>query len=204
MSQKIMTNKPKMILIAGPNGSGKSTLTNHLMTQGFDFGVYVNPDEIAARLTGADLLRTKQAQKIAEDHRNKLRTSGVSHSFESVMSHPSKIEYMVQAKADGFDVTLLFVGIDDPKTNVERVANRVKEGGHPVPIDKILSRYQRTMDMLFDAAMTADHALIFDNSGREGIKLIAEVKDRDLVSYVDGSPWVKVHFMDKYSKKETW
>ncbi|MDP5210682.1 hypothetical protein, partial [Microbulbifer sp. 2205BS26-8] len=77
------------------------------------------------------------------------------------MSHPSKIEYMVQAKADGFDVMLLFVGINDPKKNVARVADRVKKGGHPVPVDKIISRYKRTMDMLFDAAMTANHALIF-------------------------------------------
>ncbi|WP_020406605.1 zeta toxin family protein [Hahella ganghwensis] len=196
-----MTKKPKLILIAGPNGSGKSTLTNHLMTKGFDFGVYVNPDEIAARLTGSDIERARQAQKIAENQRNKLRVAGVSHSFESVMSHPSKIEYMVQAQADGFEVTLLFVGINDPKVNVRRVANRVKEGGHPVPIDKILSRYQRTMDMLFDAAMTADHALIFDNSSDEGIKLIAEVKNSDLIRYEKGVPWVQVHFMDKYTKK---
>ncbi|MGH1372865.1 MAG: zeta toxin family protein [Cellvibrionaceae bacterium] len=197
-------SKPQMILIAGPNGSGKSTLTNHLMSEGFDFGVYINPDEIAARLTGNDVARVRQAQKIAEDQRNKLRTAGVTHSFESVMSHPSKIEYMVQAKADGFNVTLLYVGIDDPKTNVSRVENRVKLGGHPVPIDKILSRYKRTMDMLYDAAMTADHALVFDNSSADGIKLIAEIKERDLISYTEGAPWVKTHFMDKYSKSSDW
>lgn len=180
-----MTDKPKipprMILIAGPNGSGKSTLTNKLMSKGFDFGIYINPDEIAARLSGSDIERTRLAQGMADAQRLKLRSAGVSHSFESVMSHPSKIDYMVQAKADGFDVMLVFVGIDDPQTNIQRVANRVKSGGHPVPIDKILARYARTMDMLFDAAMTANHALIFDNSGDEGIKLIAEVKNRDVV-----------------------
>ena len=204
MSLETMTNKPKMILIAGPNGSGKSTLTNSLMSQNFDFGVYINPDEIAARLTGSDIARAKQAQKMAENQRSRLRQAGVSHSFESVMSHPSKIEYMVQAKADGFDVTLLFVGIDDAQTNVQRVENRAKSGGHPVPIEKILSRYKRTMDMLFDASMAADHALIFDNSGRDGIKLVAEVKNRDLVSYEEGTQWVKTHFMDKYTKKNSW
>ncbi|MDP5210683.1 AAA family ATPase [Microbulbifer sp. 2205BS26-8] len=59
-------SKPRMILIAGPNGSGKSTLTNKLMSEGLDFGIYINPDEIAARLNGSDLERVKKAQKIAE------------------------------------------------------------------------------------------------------------------------------------------
>lgn len=197
-------SKPRMILIAGPNGSGKSTLTNKLMSEGLDFGIYINPDEIAARLHGSDLERVKKAQKIAESQRNNLRQTKTSHSFESVMSHPSKIEYMVQAKANGFDVMLLFVGINDPKKNVARVADRVKKGGHPVPVDKIISRYKRTMDMLFDAAMTANHALIFDNTSEDGIKLVAEVKNRDLVSYVDGTPWVKTYFMDKYNNQDSW
>ena len=199
-----MDRKPKLILIAGPNGSGKSTVTNHLMSKGVDFGIYINPDEIAARLTGNDLNRAKQAQSIAEKQRHDLLNKGVSHSFESVMSHPSKIEYMVTAKAKGFHVTLVFVGIDDPVINVERVQNRVKKGGHPVPINKIMERYARTMNLLFDATQAADDVIIFDNTSRDnGLKVVARVTDGNLISYEKGVPWLQKHFMDKFEKK-TW
>ena len=195
------SSKPQLILIAGPNGSGKSTITEAMRKKGIDFGVYVNPDEIAAQLGGNDLATVKKAQMIAENERHRLLSEGVSHSFESVMSHPSKIEYLVEAKAKGLHVILVFVGINDPAVNVQRVANRVAKGGHDVPIDKIVARYQRTMNLLFEAAEVADHVQIYDNSGDQGIQLVAEVKEKELISYKEGFPWVQTFFMDKYKTK---
>ena len=159
-----MNKRPKLILIAGPNGSGKSTLTRTLQNQGMDFGIYINPDEIAKLLTGSDLQNAKQAQKIAETQRNELLEKGIAHSFESVMSHPSKIQYLITARNKGFYTILLFVGINDPKINVARVSARVAQGGHGVPQEKIVERYKRTMELLFNATMEVDEALIFDNT----------------------------------------
>ena len=97
-----MNKKPRMILIAGPNGSGKSTLTKMLKANGMDFGEYINPDDIAATLSGDDLAVMKKAQQIAMTQRESLLNAGITHSFESVMSHSSKIEYMVTAKKSWF------------------------------------------------------------------------------------------------------
>lgn len=191
--------KPHVILIAGPNGSGKSTLTNMFMEKGMDFGEYINPDEIAKELGGDYDAAVREAQRIAESRRSELLNSGISHSFESVMSHPSKIDYLVTAKAKGFDVLLLFVGINDPLVNVQRVANRVAKGGHDVPAEKIVERYRRTMDMLYQATITADRALIFDNTDSAlGLTQAAEVERGKLIDWNPRFPWIRRYLVNKF------
>ena len=80
------------------------------------------------------------------------------------MSHPSKVDVLIRAKAAGFFVQLFFVGIDNPNTNVERVALRVAQGGHAVPEDRIVARWGRTMELLHRAIGSAHRAFVFDNS----------------------------------------
>jgi predicted ABC-type ATPase len=60
------------------------------------------------------------------------RSSGTSYSWETVMSHPSHIEHLAEARAAGYEVVLAYVCIDDPEVNVDRVQERVEDGGHPV------------------------------------------------------------------------
>jgi predicted ABC-type ATPase len=151
-------------MIAGPNGSGKTTLTRHLRRHGIDFGEYINPDDIASALDGSPSSRALQAQGRADDLRDTLIASKTSFSFETVMSHRSKIDVLSKAKAAGFFVQLFFIGTDDPNTNVERVALRVAMGGHPVPTDRVIARWFRSMALLADAIKIADRAFVFDNS----------------------------------------
>jgi predicted ABC-type ATPase len=125
-----------MLMIAGPNGSGKTTLTRWLRERGVDFGEYINPDDIAGSLTGSYEQRTREAQRIADQRRDACLEAKRSFSFETVMSHPSKIDILVRAREAGFFVQLFFVGTDDPQTNIERVELRVAQGGHDVPKDR--------------------------------------------------------------------
>ncbi len=81
---------PKLVVIAGPNGSGKSTLTRKLASAGFNFGEYINPDDIAAGLVGSYDDRVLRAQKIADGLRETCIAEKRSFSFETVMSHESK------------------------------------------------------------------------------------------------------------------
>ncbi len=69
-----------------------------------------------------------------------------------------------RARDAGFDVLLLFVGVENPKINIERVASRVALGGHPVPEDRIVQRYRRTMASLSSAVKTANKSHVFDNT----------------------------------------
>lgn len=151
-------------MIAGPNGAGKTTLTRVLREKGIDFGEYINPDDIANELEGTYDERVKRAQTIANHRREACIEAKRSFSFETVMSHPSKVDVLVQAKAVGFFVQLFFVGTDDPRTNVERVALRVSQGGHDVPPERIVPRWNCTMELLHRAIIVSDRSFLFDNS----------------------------------------
>lgn len=161
---ELALSEPFLLMIAGPNGAGKTTLTRHLLRKDVDLGEYINPDDIAAELTGSLAERTKQAQLIADKRRDECISAKRSFSFETVMSHPSKIEILVRAKEAGYTVLLYFVGTDDPQTNIERVALRVAQGGHAVPDDKVRDRWLRTMTLLQQAIRSSDRSYIFDNS----------------------------------------
>lgn len=154
-------------MIAGPNGSGKSTLTDHLRNSGIDFGRYINPDEIDRDLPGPpSLKRSKKAQLLAEKARRECLDQGLSFSFETVMSHRSKIEILEDARARGYAVVIYFVALENPDLNVERVRQRVLLGGHPVPEDRIAPRYRRCLELLPEALAQCDRAVLFDNSYR--------------------------------------
>jgi predicted ABC-type ATPase len=75
-------------------------------------------------------------------------------------------------------------------------------GGHSVPEDKIVSRYQRSLDLLFDAVRFSHRAYIFDNSGSAPIWL-AEVTDgKELSMKVENVPqWFKAALWDKFSSR---
>lgn len=107
------------------------------------------------------------ASVLADFIRHQLLAAGVSFTFETVMSSDDKVEFMRKAREAGFRVYLYFVATEDPEINIARVQHRVRMGGHPVPPDKIVSRYHRSLDLLADAVTHADRAYIFDNSGHE-------------------------------------
>lgn len=97
--------------------------------------------------------------------RQKLLEQGVSFTFETVLSHRSKVELLAQAQAVGYQTYLYFVATDDPTINISRVHNRVKLGGHAVPEDRIVKRYYRSLDLLMEAIRHTNRAYVFDNSG---------------------------------------
>jgi predicted ABC-type ATPase len=143
-----------------------------LRKQDIDFGEYINPDDIATELNGTYAERVAQAQLISDERRNACIAARRSFSFETVMSHPSKLEVLVRAKEAGFFVQMFFVGVDDPKTSVERVALRVRQGGHDVPEDRIINRWKRTMDQLQEAIRSTDKTFVFDNSAAGTISAV--------------------------------
>ena len=102
-------------------------------------------------------------------------------SFESVMSSPDKVEFLKSAKEQGYRVYLYFIATVDPEINVSRVKSRVDDGGHDVPKDKIISRYFRSIQILWDAIRICDRAYIFDNSGDQQV-WFAEVTSGKILS----------------------
>lgn len=168
---------PVVTMIAGPNGSGKSTLIQKLSAQGMDFGAFFNADDIARTLPGDRIEANLLAQQMVRDQRDEARTAGRNYAWETVMSHPSHIDHLVEAKRAGYEARVIYVAIDDSRVNQVRVRERVDNGGHDVPHDKILSRYQRSLAQLPTALLKADYALVFDNSSAsEPYRLLCEIR----------------------------
>jgi predicted ABC-type ATPase len=106
--------------------------------------------------------------------RSNLIKAGRPFTFETVMSSVDKLEVLQQAKHNGFRNYLYYIATEDPIINVDRVRHRVNSGGHPVPEEKIISRYYRSLDHLFEAIQLTERAYLFDNSG-ETRTWVAEV-----------------------------
>lgn len=185
---------PRLIVVAGPNGSGKTSITEQLLWHEWMVGCeYVNPDNIARDLFGdwnAPDAVIKAAAKSAEVREQCLRERR-SLAFESVLSMPDKLDFIARARQAGFFVRLFFVGTDDPSINAKRVALRVMEGGHDVPISKIISRHTRSLANCSVAARLAHRAYIYDNSVDDApARLLFRMSEGKLVKrYANPNPW---------------
>jgi predicted ABC-type ATPase len=156
-------------LLAGPNGAGKSTLYRALVREGI-LGPpleFVNADlyEQAHLQHIADPeARSEAAREWADARRAALLSEGADFASETVFSHPSKLALIEEAQRCGYTVALYIVALDDPARLLHRVAQRVREGGHPVPPDRILARYPRTMENLARAVRQAHVSYLYDGA----------------------------------------
>lgn len=138
------------------------------------------------------------ASVAADFIRHKLLESGTSFTFETVMSSADKVQFLQKAQQRGFRTYLYFVATQDPIINISRVRNRVRLGGHPVPDDKVISRYGRSLNLLLEAIRHTDRAYIFDNSGSANIWLAAVSNGRTLTMQTEQMPaWFKLAVWDK-------
>ena len=154
--------KPFCTILAGPNGSGKSSIYEKLQPP----GKFVNADEIAKALP-ADLegsARQVKAGRLAIDRINELIDSKEDFTFETTLSSQHSLGVMERAKAAGFHVSILFVALDKPERNVERVQFRVADGGHDIPTDTIIRRYEASFRNLSKALQIVDEGVLIDNS----------------------------------------
>ena len=163
--------KPRLWIVAGPNGSGKSTLYGLTDIQDFGRSVWViNPDILTAHIATQERIALRKANaetlnRIQKWLRISIRTYKTV-GVETVLSTPKYRRLVKLAKAHGFEIRLLYVTLKTAKMNIQRVKNRVKKGGHSVPIQKIVERRKRSFKQLPWFLDQADFALIYDNSAK--------------------------------------
>jgi predicted ABC-type ATPase len=168
--------QPFFYLLAGPNGAGKSSLYRAAVADQLIPGdaEFINADLYeAAHLQHVidPQVRSEQARLWADGRRAELLEKKQSFVSETVFSHVSKLALIDEAKKCGFAVVLLVVCLDDPQRLLARVHQRVSEGGHDVPAERILSRYPRTLDNLTQAVRMADLAMLYDTgaTAKDGV-----------------------------------
>ena len=134
--------KPEVIVFAGPNGSGKSTFTE-LLKPPVD---YINADEIKKNLKCSDLEAAQLAEKQREEHLGQMR----EFCFETVLSTERNLGLLKRAKDKGYFIRCYYILTADPMINIWRIKSRVAAGGHDVPEEKIIARYDRALYLIKD------------------------------------------------------
>jgi predicted ABC-type ATPase len=195
-----------VVVFAGPNGSGKTSLIDDIKETGLATvqGVYpvptlfINPDQVAKDLQGEFAnqdARDLAAARAAVSMRAEAIENRLPFAFETVMSHPSRINEMLMLKEQDYKLFLTFITTDDPEKNVARVTMRYETGtttGHYVPPDKVRERYDRTLALLPRAAEIADAVYIYDNSAdfqKPALQAVIE-RDQQFMISPDAKEWV--------------
>lgn len=195
-------HNPVLIVIAGPNGSGKTSVTSKILHhEWMEDAVYINPDIIAQEKYGNWNSKdaVMQAVRYCEELREQCLVEHKSLIFETVLSVEDKIDYILRAKEVGFFIRFFFVCTEHPTINAARIARRVMEGGHDVPITKIISRYDKSIANSSIVSEFVDRAYIYDNSIEDvDAQLLFRLKEGRLVKqYVDVIPRWALAIYDK-------
>jgi predicted ABC-type ATPase len=182
---------PTLTVIAGPNGSGKSTLTQSFEFEGRDR--LLDPDTIARGLnplnpSAAAIAAGRDVLKRTADYLNR----GLSFAVETTLSSRGRVDLIRKAKSRGYEIHLVFIGLDSPERCITRIRNRAARGGHFIPDADVRRRYARSVANAAQALRSADVAKFYDNSG-DCARLILVANAGIVVWQAESVPeWVKL------------
>lgn len=161
------TSRPQLWMIAGPNGAGKSTLVaHHALSRRIPV---VNPDDIAWQIDPArrnETIVIAQAGKRALHERKRLFGLRQTFAVETTLTGRGELRLMQHARECGYKVNLIYIALGDAGQSNNRVATRVRAGGHDVPEADILRRFSRSLANLPGAINASDRVFVLDNSSR--------------------------------------
>jgi len=153
--------KKRLYLIAGPNGSGKTTLAHELLRDEKGLA-FLNADETAAKIGDSVGLA---AGRIILKEIDKMLDSGKSFALESTISGNYHRRVLEKAKDMGYETALFYVFLDSPDLNLERIKNRVSLGGHNVPDEDVIRRFNKSIKNFWDIMNIVDFWELYYNSG---------------------------------------
>lgn len=157
---------PRLFIIAGCNGAGKTTASYTFLPELLNVKEFVNADEIARGLSPFQPETVAfEAGRIMLKRINELIANGHDFAFETTLSTRSFVELCKRAREKNYTIALVFFWLDSPQFAIERVKQRVSEGGHHVPEDTILRRYKRGLSNFLNLYKNlADYWYLYDNS----------------------------------------
>lgn len=198
----LSNRRPTLCVVAGPNGSGKTTTTIQLLSNEWaNDSLYINPDNIAQEIFGDwnSPEAVMKAAQLATQQRYECLEKHTDFVFETVLSSDEKLEFLQKAHKEGFFIRLFFVCTSDPEINVNRITKRYLNGGHEVPISKVISRYYKSLTNAMLAIPFVDRAYIYDNSvDNELPKLLFRTSQGKIVKqYIESIPeWAQTLIKD--------
>jgi predicted ABC-type ATPase len=182
-----------IVIIGGPNGAGKTTAAPAVVPRELGIREFVNADEIARGLSPFNFEGAAVAAgRLMLQRMHALVRGSESFAFETTCSGRAHASWLRECKADGWRLTLLYLWLPSPQSALDRVARRVREGGHGVPAHVVIRRYKTGLSNMRHLYLPlADVAAIYDNSD-EGRTLIAERTPGVPLVVHDASRWATI------------
>jgi len=185
-----------LYIISGPNGAGKTTASYSVLPKILQCKEFVNADEIAHGLSPFNPESVAiEAGRLMQKRINDLLAQNESFSIETTLATRSYFRLIEKAHQQGYEVTLLYFWLKSPKQALERVAERVRKGGHNIPKDIVIRRFYEGIDNLFNIYMPlVDSWLLVDNS----------VTPRSIIATGGKEQTTKIRNSITYKKIETY
>lgn len=182
-----------IVILGGPNGAGKTTAAQVVLPRQLDIREFVNADEIARGLSpfNPDGAAIAAGRLMIERIRN-LVQDRQSFAFETTCAGRLHAALLQRCKAHGWRVTLVYLWLPSVEAALDRIARRVREGGHDIPANVVTRRYWAGLANMRDLYLPlADLAFIYDNSD-EGRALIAERTPEESLVIHDARRWALI------------
>lgn len=185
--------KKNLFIISGCNGAGKTTASYTILPEILDCKEFVNADEIAKGLSPFQPEKVSiEAGRIMLNRIKELIESGENFAFETTLSTRSFTHTVKKAQEKGYNVVLLFFWLQRVELSIERVKERVREGGHNIPNDVVKRRYKKGIYNLFELYLPViDSVLIFDNSEGKH-ELIAEKIEGNQLTLLNQEKFIRL------------
>lgn len=194
------THEPIFFVFAGNNGSGKSTIRN-LIIDKIGVDINIDADAIARRLdpekpTAKRVTAGKEVIKSV----NQYLKEGKDFSIETTLAGKNALNQITKAKEYGYEVTMFYIALNNVSKNIERVAMRVRNGGHHISTNDILRRDETSFKHLYEHASIVDNLILIDNSKDDG-EIILEINDGKITFEVNQLPDWALPLWQQFQKK---
>jgi predicted ABC-type ATPase len=165
--------KPRCIIIAGPNGAGKTTFARKYLPNVAGLVHFINADLIAGGISPLQPeLAAVTAGRLVLRELDRLTEDGAEFAFETTLSGLSYVKRVADWKRKGYLIEIAYLRLASPQLALSRVAARVRQGGHDVPVADVLRRFKRGWtNFLSVYKPLADGWTVYENSGSKPILL---------------------------------
>lgn len=181
---------PIIYIIAGCNGAGKTTAASEILPNYLDCKEFVNADSIAKGLSPFQPETVAvHAARIMLNRIKELISEKVTFAIETTLTTKSYVNLIRTAKKNKYKIVLFYFWINSPKLAIARIKDRVKKGGHDIPTEVVLRRYERSLDNLVNMFIPiCDKWYITDNSNEKFYEIAKGILNKEVTIY-DNEKW---------------
>ena len=158
-------DSPQAIIVAGPNGCGKTTFVGEFL-KSYTYP-YISADLIAERLPGDTIedVRLEAGRAFFAEIRERM-ASRESFVAESTLSGLTFQKLIGELRVAGYEISIVFIFLGSANACVDRIEERIRRGGHPVPEADVRRRFSRSTKNFWDTYRAlADRWHLFYNGG---------------------------------------